>query len=274
VLGQVQEARRLLEETLAYAEELREPMLLALAHTARVNMLMIDGRLAEAEAANDEFLAYAFATQEPDLPMWHQASLLGIRWQQGRMAEMTQICELAVGLFPTAPSYRATLAYCRLETGDDAGAAELLDSVAQSLSDQPADPTLAVTLICASLLAARLRSPHRAELLELLADFAGIVPGAGALTVDLPAMAAGQLYRSLGELDTAIEQFEVAVTRSEEIGARGFRARAQAQLAATLDERGRPADTSRARVLAADAAATARELGIGDVLDVVAHLLT
>ncbi|MGH9275342.1 MAG: hypothetical protein ACRDZU_11910 [Acidimicrobiales bacterium] len=43
------------------------------------------------------------------------------------------------------------LAYCRLVTGDAVGAAELLDGVANGLGDQQADPTLAVTLGCASL---------------------------------------------------------------------------------------------------------------------------
>ncbi|HXW44286.1 MAG TPA: LuxR C-terminal-related transcriptional regulator, partial [Streptosporangiaceae bacterium] len=72
----------------------------------------------------------------------------------------------------------------------------------------------------------------------------------------------GKAAAALDALDAAIDDLETAAGTCDQIGALGFAVEAQVELATALARRGTRADTDRARILLAPAAAGAQRLGM------------
>ena len=169
---------------------------------------------------------------------------------------------------PAGRSYRASLALCLAELGDDDAARALLDeAVAEGLEHMPRDGNLLIGLAqLAEACAAVGHAECAAAVVPLLEPFADrmvvLVRATG-----LAGSAARPLGRALaaaGRTDEAIDALEAAIAADRARGGIPFAAHAQRDLAETLLARGAPGDATRAGALLEEAAATAGRLGLAE----------
>ncbi len=169
---------------------------------------------------------------------------------------------------PAGRSYRACLALCLAELGDDDAARALLDeAVAEGLERMPRDGNLLIGLAqLAEACAAVGHAECAAAVVPLLEPFADrmvvLVRATG-----LAGSAARPLGRALaaaGRADEAIDALEAAISADRARGGIPFAAHAQRDLAETLLARGAPGDGTRAGALLEEAAATAGRLGLAE----------
>ena len=169
---------------------------------------------------------------------------------------------------PAGRSYRASLALCLAELGDDEAARALLDeAVAEGLERMPRDGNLLIGLAqLAEACAAVGHAECAAAVVPLLEPFADrmvvLVRATG-----LAGSAARPLGRALaaaGRADEAIDALEAAISADRARGGIPFAAHAQRDLAETLLARGAPGDETRAGALLEEAAATASRLGLAE----------
>ena len=88
---------------------------------------ILRGELDEAERLNDAAFAFGSEHGQVDAFQMYGAQLMNIRDHQGRMDEMVPLLEQAVIDTPGMPVYRAVLAHCCVDAGQDADAQRLLD---------------------------------------------------------------------------------------------------------------------------------------------------
>lgn len=265
---------RWLREARRIADHLEEPTLLAMVENSWFSWCVLRGELDAAEATLARFGAFARASVEPDFAMFETGNQFLLDSLRGELRpELIELAELGVAFFPEFTAWRGALAFTHLRVGNPDDAREQLDVLAADDFDANGRAYgYSATVYASALTAAELHSPHRGRLRELLLAVEGVVVLSGGICMDPPLFGVGLIDASLGDHDSAIAHFEAAVGICETIGARGFRARAQAGLARSLWERSAPGDAERARSLAVEATATAGECGISDLPDVT-HLL-
>ena len=169
---------------------------------------------------------------------------------------------------PAGRSYRAYLALCLAERGDEDAARALLDeAVAEGLERMPRDANLLGGLAqLAEASAAVGHADCAAAVVPLLKPFGD------RMVVFVRATAlAGSAARPLGRAlaaaersDEAIDALEAAVAADRARGGIPLAAQCQRYLAEALLARGAPRDVRRARALLEEAAATADRLGLAE----------
>ncbi|MGZ8695265.1 MAG: ATP-binding protein, partial [Gaiellaceae bacterium] len=169
---------------------------------------------------------------------------------------------------PAGRSYRASLALCLAELGDDDAARALLDeAAAEGVERMPRDGNLLIGLAqLAEACAAVGHAECAAAVVPLLEPFADrmvvLVRATG-----LAGSAARPLGRALaaaGRTDEAIDALEAAISADRARGGIPLAAHAQRDLAETLLARGARGDGARACALLEEAAATADRLGLAE----------
>ena len=107
-----------------------EPLAKWWAMFPRIQLAMLEGRLGECERLTQEFLQLGMKAGQPDALTFFAAALVGLRHQQGRMAEMRPVYEQAVAENPAMPAWCGGLALgCAME-GERERAHELLRAAA------------------------------------------------------------------------------------------------------------------------------------------------
>jgi hypothetical protein len=169
---------------------------------------------------------------------------------------------------PAGRSYRAHLALCLAELGDEGGARALLDeAVVEGLERMPRDANLVGGL--AQLADASATVGHAecaaavVPLLEPFADRMVVFVRATALAGSV-ARPLGRALAAVGRSDEAIDALEAAVEADRARGGIPLAAHAQRDLAETLLARGAPGDRARAATLLEEAAATAARLRLAE----------
>jgi hypothetical protein len=169
---------------------------------------------------------------------------------------------------PAGRAYRANLALCLAELGDNDAARALLDeAAAEGVERMPRDGNLLIGLAqLAEACAAVSHADGAAAVVPLLEPFADrmvvLVRATG-----LAGSAARPLGRALaaaGRMDEAIDALEAAFAADRARGGIPFAAHAQRDLAETLLARGAPGDSTRAGALLEEAAATADRLALAE----------
>ena len=165
-------------------------------------------------------------------------------------------------------SYRAGLALCLAELGDENAARALLDeAVTEGIERMPRDGNLLIGL--AQLAEASAAVGHAecaaavVPLLEPFADRMVVFVRATGL-VGSAARPLGRALAAAGRTDEAIDVLEAAISADRARGGTPFAAHAQRDLAETLLARGAPGDATRAGPLLEEAAATAGHLGFAE----------
>jgi len=231
-------------------------------------LLIRAGRFAEAEAASVRCRALGEAIGEVDTLGYHAAHLMGIRWIQGREAELLDLAG-EVAASPTLVAddfaFRTTAAAFMARAGlrDEARAA--LDGLAaDGLARLPQSTTWLVGMTGVVELAVELGDPAIArEAYDLLAPYAG-VPTLGGMAV----ICLGSTERALGlaagvegDWARAADHLERAVAANARLGNLPLVAVARADLAGAV---GRAGDRDRATELLRVAVGEAEGLGMAE----------
>ena len=244
----------------AGAESLRQPLFIWNATLWRAMLALLDGRLDDADRLATDALAAGIRPEYVTAPQYHAVQLLGIRREQGRIAELEAAVRGLVAGNPDRPAWRAALATLLCDTGrPEPARAELQALVGPGAPELPldADWMIAVTLL--SEVACELGDARRAAILyELLAPHAEttVVVGAGAMCLGVTARYLGHLALTAGRRRDGLSHLERAVEANTALRAWVQLAHTQLDYARALG-RGAPA---RELIAAAARAAAEREL--------------
>jgi class 3 adenylate cyclase/tetratricopeptide (TPR) repeat protein len=264
----IEEADRCLEAAERLAAELSQPALQWMVGMHRAGRVLLAGDIEAAERLIHETLDLGRAAGQPDAPTLFAYQRIRIRFEQGRLGEVTrEVAELLAAL-PRLVMLWPLLALAWTELDQDDQAWDAYEQVAASgFARLPVDSTwlLGVT-DCAAVCAHLGDIPRATVLCELLTPYADQMP-VGALGT-----ATGSVSYYLGLLATTLQRFDEADTRfsaaqaiHERLGAPAWLARTRLEWARMLLTRGQPGDVDRACDLLGQALQTARELGLGAV---------
>lgn len=234
----------------------------------RSDWALFRGEYAEAERLAEDALQLGERAQSWDAGFSYRLVLFFLRRDQGRLEEMQEGIRQSVHEYAGYRLFRPLVSLLDLELGRDEAARAAFNELARD--DFSFFPRDGEWLFCLSILgevAAWLRDTDRAQALYTL-----LLPYAGLNALATAEATAGPVARYLGLLASAAEQwddaarhFEDALDMSTRMGARPWVSRTQCDLVQMLSVRGRDGDGERADALAAEAEATAAELGLQGV---------
>jgi AAA ATPase domain len=262
-LGRMTEARiesDLLERRM---EELRQPAQRWLLSLARALQLLLEGHFEEADVLITHALENALL--ERDEVSATRSQLFLLRRDQDRLSEVEEGTRSAVEAFPWFPVHRAELALLLLETGRRREAQILFDALARDrFSVFHRDNQWLTEVAIASEVCAKLGDGEAGQVLyEELAPFAGFhAVGHGEGSVGAVDRYLGLLAELLGRTDDAIRHLEDAERLNEQMGARPWTLRTQADLGRVLLGRNLPPDRAQAADLLRSARAGAAQIGM------------
>lgn len=256
------------------ADELRSPPTRWSASTLAGMLLLMDGRLDDAERQIEDAMALSRA-QTPDVGAAYWMQLFMLRKEQGRLDEVLPAVQEHAAKYPTRPLYRYALAQLHTVAGRERDASWAFEALAaHDFEDLPRNDEwlFGVTLLAevVELVGDRERARRLYDLLlphDQQVAVAAMVAGTGAV-----ARALGILAAMLGEVDLAEGHFATAVTVNARLGAHLWVARSQYDWARLLLAADRPGDRERARGLLEQASATAASVGSVDLQARIASL--
>ena len=257
-----------IEEAVRLADELGQPTMRWLANAVHATALRLSGRLDEAERAARHGMEIGEAAGLPDArQIYENGSLFWVRYDQGRLAELVEVCEHNAS--GTAHHSQGVgnlgLAYAELGRLDEARA--VLDRLAAGdFAIVNGGMSRIIELTVAAEICAAVADRPRAEALHRL-----LAPHRGLVAHRLSA-STGAIDHHLALLETTLDRFAdadasfaSAAAGHERLGAPACLARTRLEWARMLLSRGQPGDTGGARELLGQALATARELGLTNV---------
>jgi DNA-binding SARP family transcriptional activator/tetratricopeptide (TPR) repeat protein len=244
----------------AGARELRQPIFLWSCAVWRAMLALLDGRLAEADRLAAEALSSGIMPEGITAPQYYAIQLLGIRREQGRMAELEAAVREMVASNPLRLAWRSGLATLLCDSGRQDEARELLAGMAPEFKAVPPDGDWMITFALLADVAADLDDAEQAvRLYELLSPYRDghVVFGHAAVCFGPVERYLGRLALTMGDLDRAQEHLRQAVHASAALRAPVHLAHARLDRAAALRAAG---DRSSAEALIEQAAAAAAEL--------------
>jgi tetratricopeptide (TPR) repeat protein len=237
-------------------------------------MLLLDGRLEEAEAAMMAWVAFA----DRHGLSWTDAiggQYYRLRYEQGRLDELIPTLLERVEVAPTVAGWRVAAAGAYAQIGQPDEAREHLRVLA---ADQFAvvghDINWLMVMAGTARSAAMVGEDDiAARAYELALPFRGELAWTG-VTFEQPVdLSLGTAAARLGRFDVAEDHFRASLELSERVRAPTFVAVTRLHWAQALADRDGAGDGTRSRELAAMALATAEELGLGRILRVARDLL-
>jgi DNA-binding SARP family transcriptional activator/tetratricopeptide (TPR) repeat protein len=223
------------------AEEVRQPFYWWQASMWKAMSAVLAGQLDQAEETAAEALAIGMPAEPVAAPQYYTSQMLMIRRQQDRGHELLEAAAQLVRQDPARIWWRLTLALLLLDAGrlDEAQAG--LDLIAQrDFRGLPQDGHWLPTFAMLGELASGLDDRRMAEpLYEALLPHAELnaVAGQGAMCLGPVARYLGKLALALGEREVAVAHFEQAVAASDRVNSPLWRANAQIDYAAALNDR-------------------------------------
>jgi DNA-binding SARP family transcriptional activator len=243
------------------AQELRQPAHLWSASAASAGLALMEGRLVEAGGLIEHARELGERAQSWNAGVSHTLATFVLRRAQGRLGEIVGFCARAVDRYPAQWRFRCALAdvHARLGRRDDAR--RLLDRLLSG--DLAHDYVDAEWLFSMAVLAEASAEAADADgaqyIYDVLLPFDGFYAEA---PIEAPfgsvARALGILAVATGRVDDGVRHLTDAIATEERMGAPGWQAHAQQDLAALLVDH----DPARAMSLLADAGATYRRLGM------------
>lgn len=222
----------------AGAERIRQPLYLWNATVWRAMRAQLSGRLTEAEQLATAALAMGARAEPVTAPQWFAIQLFAIRSEQLRLGELRDAVRRVVAEHPRMPAWRAVHARMLTEVGElDAARRELDALVENDFALLSPDGNWLAALTILAEVGAALGEPSRIELIYArLAPFAGRIATVGLATVCLGSVerSLGALAAAAGERVAAIAHLERALVANAAIGAAGWLAHCQVELAELL----------------------------------------
>jgi tetratricopeptide (TPR) repeat protein len=256
--GEIEAMRRLVE---------RRDTLLGRALVAGLDGMraLLEGRFEQAEAFVRQGLALLLHDPDPAALARAGGQLAALLLQCGRFDELGSVLEQLNARFPNLLLARCAQARFECETGQPERARSFFEALAaREFSPLPRDASWLLSMVLLSEVCQALGdAPRGAQLYESLRPYhalaASVADSAfyGAVSYHL-----GGLATLLSDPASAAAHFEKALAMHLRMGARPWLAHTQHDFARLLLARGEASDRDRARELASEALATARELGM------------
>jgi hypothetical protein len=248
------------------AEVTGNSLLGVLTHAGAAILALVDGRFDDVVPAAEQMLAAAPDEENTQLSYF---TLVGrVALEQGRAADMAEGLEATAAISPDLVAVQAVLALARVEVGDAAGAAEVVDRVFGRWDDWARDWSWSITLSSMSeavtALEARANAAVMVAELEPYAGELGVL-GAGIACLGAYDRYRGMLLGVLGRDGEAVDALEAALLLEESIQSPTFTARTRYWLALALRRRGGPGDDERAEASLRRSIADAEALGMASL---------
>jgi tetratricopeptide (TPR) repeat protein len=264
-LGDIEAAQAEGEAMAALAAELRQPAQAWLAMCYRAVLVLLQGRLIEAEAVIGEAHRLGALSLSWSAEVAFRLQLYALRREQGRLGEVEELVRRSVDEYPTYPVWHCVLADMLARLGDEAEALEAFEMLAgDDFSSLPFDETWLVSMGLLSEVAGLLSDQERAR-----AIYGLLLPYGDRIAFCYPELSTGSVARYLGILASTLRRFEDAEAHLEsaleldrKVGARPSVAHSQHEYARLLLARNGRGDRAKAEALLADASATASQLGL------------
>ena len=261
---ELEAAHRSMSEEARIAARLGDPTANWLSACSQSLLHSLQGRLDEAEAAAERAAELGRESDQPDTLPFFASQIASIRWQQGRLSELSPLLDAALENHPGLPGFRSLVALARLEAQNPDGAREALavDSE-EGFRTLPRDPTWFAGAVTYAHVAAELEDRAAAEaLFELLHPLLGRIATTSVSCWGLTDHAVGRLAATLGEEAIASDLLGRSLHEYRRLAMPVWRGHAALDLAKALPGlQEEPA--GRARELVAEARAIGERHGAG-----------
>jgi len=256
-VGDAPGVRRLIDQGMRLADQIRSPYLQTLCRHAEALVAINEGRFADAEAWATQALESGRRLAEDQAATTYGMQMFCLRREQGRLREALPMLQHFVRTTPKAQTWQPGLAllYAELDMRPECQAQ--FDTLAWSrAASAPRDVSTTTIVIFAAEVCVYLGDATRAALLyPLLQGNTGTAP-----IVDFGGPCLGSIDRLLGKLSSVMgrweqaqHHFEAALVMDHRSGSRVWLAHSRYAYAAMLHRRAQPGDLDRARVLLAEA---------------------
>lgn len=266
--GDFEGARRHALELEDLARRTREPFLGYVASSYKVVLTQIGGDLGALERLVEETLRAADAMGRTSARISGMNTLVWIRIQQGRAAEVIDVARECAAVAERAmPSTKLLHALALAKAGDRPEALRVLGDMAAVESALRRDPTwLAAVALLAELSFCLPEAAPPAELYDHLLPFRErFVPWGGTSAFFLGSVERylGLVAAARGSYDIALDHFAIAIRENTRIGAELAATHARAERATVLERMRSTKRSAEAAKLRAAALATANARGFG-----------
>jgi tetratricopeptide (TPR) repeat protein len=268
--GSIDQADRHIEQYVAIANELRQPLYLWWSRVFLAMRHLLAGRLDEATTTAEE--AWRIGRRATDAAMQFFGIQSGfVLRERGHLDTLETAARALVMQFPAVPAWKCALAVFYGDVGRHADAQAIVDEMAAAgFEDLPTDLGWLPAMANLSDVCAEIGDRERAEMLyRLLLPYRdrNLVVGAAVACQGSVARPLGRLAALLGRWDEADELFTAAIAANQRMGAPGLVAHTQAHYARALRARREPGDLDKADVLDDAATEAAAALGLTSLLE-------
>ncbi len=249
----------------ALADELRQPLLQHFATGWAVVWAQMDGRFEDAQQLAGLCFEYGQRAQSRDAPTQIAGQMLSLQRQREGLGDVIEAIEGALAQYPALVAWHAVLPLAHMDAGQPERARELFETFAASNFEiVPRDMFWLTAITVLAEACALLGDAERARTLyDMLTPYAELNVQVGAAccfgsTLRFMAEVAG----AMGDWEAMERDFERALELNAAWSNRPVIALTQLEYVIWLRKRDAPGDAERAATLAADAVATADELGM------------
>jgi hypothetical protein len=264
-LGNLAGVEQDLDALCRLAEETRHPHYRWLAAMFRAMRALLGARFDDAERLAADALAVGQAHGNPNALVAYGSQLYVLRWGQGRLEEIEPLLEGFVERHASAPVWESATAHLLAILGRLDEARRRFGPACDAFLAMRHDVTWLPHLGLLAEACARIGDRARAAVLyDLLRPFADqhLVTGPGAACLGPAARPAALLAAVLERWDEALALLDLALDRTERLGALGWVAQTLSDRAAVLAERDAPGDREAAAACCARARALAVRLDL------------
>jgi tetratricopeptide (TPR) repeat protein len=262
--GQLSTADAALHRAVALSEELRLPVLRWLVTVLRGTRAALAGALGDAEKLAMEALAQSEATEQPDAVTWFGVQLYMIRYEQGRLDELTDLVDGALSRSPRLYTWHGAGAMAFAELGREDRARELVTVMLDAdYPSRQSEPHWLIGMSCLGSAVAELGDGAAAQRL-----YAALHTSGGQWASIMP-LSLGSIERVLGELALAADRaadaerhFRAAIASNDAGPAPSFAARSRLGLLRALRAQGIAMDAAEPAELAAAVEQAADRYGL------------
>ena len=222
-LSEIEPARAELMAGLEVAQHTRQPFILHVAEHQRSALALLEGHLAEAEAAAERSREWGQLLLGRDASSVYGVQMFGVRREQGRLAELAPVIRMLASGDRAGAAWRPGLAAMFAELAMEEQVHRELDRVhAEGLDPLREGLWLASLTYLADAAGAIGHEPVASLVYPMLAPLAGtnIMIGHGVACYGAADRHLGMLASTLGDTDRAAAHFAAALEHNRRMGAR------------------------------------------------------